>query len=129
MNADKTHLEVMRVHQVYPVKRGGDTLERGTIFHPMGFAGRMPRGWFGCKLYRYGIIVPAMQRADRKRRAGIALGILLACCPCASALNPSLDINQYAHKAWTVRDGYFQGIIYAIAQTPDGYLWLGTAAG
>src|SRR5271165_1648899 len=70
-----------------------------------------------------------MQRADRKRRAGIALGILLACCPCASALNPSLDINQYAHKAWTVRDGYFQGIIYAIAQTPDGYLWLGTAAG
>ena len=37
--------------------------------------------------------------------------ILLACCPCAFALNPSLDINQYAHTAWTVRDGFFKGTI------------------
>ena len=65
---------------------------------------------------------------DRSHRH-IALGILLACCRCASALNPSLDINQYAHKAWTVRDGYFQGLIFAFAQTPDGYLWLGTEFG
>lgn len=40
-----------------------------------------------------------------ERRASIAFGILLACCPRASALNPSLDIDQYAHTAWTVRDG------------------------
>ncbi len=26
-------------------------------------------------------------------------GILLACCACASALDPSLDISQYAHTA------------------------------
>jgi ligand-binding sensor domain-containing protein/signal transduction histidine kinase len=55
--------------------------------------------------------------------------ILLACCSCASALNPSLDINQYAHTAWTVRDGFFKGVITSIAQTPDGYLWLGTEFG
>src|SRR5271165_2568981 len=115
MNADKTHLEVMRVHQVYPVKRGGATLERGTIFHPMGFAGKMPRGWFGCTLYGYGMIVPAMETAERKGRAVIALGILLACCPCAFALNPSLDINQYAHTAWTVREGFFESGITSIA--------------
>src|SRR5271154_869162 len=64
-----------------------------------------------------------------ERRAGIALGILLACCPCASALDPSLDINQYAHKPWLVRDGFVKGSIHAIAQTPDGYLWLGTELG
>jgi signal transduction histidine kinase/ligand-binding sensor domain-containing protein len=64
-----------------------------------------------------------------ERRAGIAFGILLACCPCASALNPSLDINQYAHYAWTIRDGFFKGAIHEIAQTPDGYLWLGTELG
>src|ERR1700684_1403472 len=57
------------------------------------------------------------------------LGVLLACCPCASALTPSLDINQYAHTAWTVRDGFFKGSITSIAQTPDGYLWLGTESG
>jgi ligand-binding sensor domain-containing protein len=64
-----------------------------------------------------------------ERRACIALGILLACCPCASALNPSLDINQYSHKSWTVGDGFFKGPIAAIAQTGDGYLWLGTESG
>ena len=62
-------------------------------------------------------------------RSAIALSIVLACCPCASALNPSLDINQYAHFAWTVRDGFFKGTINSIAQTPDGYLWLGTEYG
>src|SRR6202171_893775 len=64
-----------------------------------------------------------------ERRAVIALGILLACCPCASALNPSLDINQYAHTAWAVREGFFKSTITSIAQTPDGYLWLGTEFG
>jgi ligand-binding sensor domain-containing protein len=55
--------------------------------------------------------------------------ILLACCRCASALNPSLDISQYAHNAWPVRDGFFKSSIRSIAQTPDGYLWLGTTTG
>jgi ligand-binding sensor domain-containing protein len=55
--------------------------------------------------------------------------LLLACCPCASALNPSLDISQYAHTAWTARESSFKGHTYAIAQTPDGYLWLGTDLG
>ena len=45
------------------------------------------------------------------------------------ALNPALDINQYAHTAWTVRDGFFGGRVLSIAQTPDGYLWVGTESG
>jgi signal transduction histidine kinase/ligand-binding sensor domain-containing protein len=50
-------------------------------------------------------------------------------CPCAFALNPALDVSQYAHTAWTIRDGFFQGGIQSIAQTPDGFLWLGTEFG
>src|SRR5271163_47299 len=49
--------------------------------------------------------------------------------PCAFALDPSLDVSQYAHTAWRVRDGFSKGYIEAIAQTPDGYLWLGTEFG
>ena len=61
--------------------------------------------------------------------AGICLAILLACCSRASALNPELAINQYAHTTWTARQGSFNGVIRAIAQTQDGYLWLGTEFG
>ena len=45
------------------------------------------------------------------------------------ALDPSLDVSQYAHTAWKIRDGFTPGTINAIAQTPDGYLWLGTELG
>jgi len=55
--------------------------------------------------------------------------LLLAWCPSAFALNPALDVNQYAHTSWQMRDGFPKGQITSIAQTPDGYLWLGTEFG
>ena len=70
-----------------------------------------------------------MERTHRQRRGLITLGILLACWPCAFALDPSLDISQYAHTTWKVREGFSKGAIFSIAQTPDGYLWLGTEFG
>jgi PAS domain S-box-containing protein len=57
------------------------------------------------------------------------VSILLGSCVCAFALDPSLDISQYAHTPWKIRDGFTKGVIRAIAQTPDGYLWLGTEFG
>ena len=45
------------------------------------------------------------------------------------ALDPSLDIGQYEHRAWTFREGFTNGAINAFAQTGDGYLWLGTDTG
>src|SRR6266498_4356426 len=61
---------------------------------------------------------------------GIVLAcLLLACCSSAFALNPALDVSQYAHTSWNIRDGFFRGQINSIAQTPDGYLWLGTEFG
>ncbi len=69
-------------------------------------------------------------RMGRRHKKTIALlAILLACWACASALDPSLDISQYAHTAWKIRDGFTKGIIYSIAQTPDGYLWMSTEVG
>jgi len=61
---------------------------------------------------------------------GVALAaLLLLRSSAAFALDPSLRISQYAHTAWTVRDGAFRDPISSIAQTPDGYLWLGTQFG
>jgi signal transduction histidine kinase/streptogramin lyase len=70
-----------------------------------------------------------MSREQKQRRVATALGILLACCACALALDPSLDISQYAHTSWKISDGLYKGTIHTIAQTPDGYLWLGTEFG
>jgi ligand-binding sensor domain-containing protein len=62
--------------------------------------------------------------------AGMLLASMcLMCSPCAFALNPALDASQYAHNAWNNRDGFSRGFIPSIAQTPDGYLWLGTEFG
>jgi ligand-binding sensor domain-containing protein/signal transduction histidine kinase len=44
-------------------------------------------------------------------------------------LNPALDVSQYAHTAWRIREGFTKGQIRSITQTPDGYLWLGTEFG
>ena len=59
----------------------------------------------------------------------IATCILLVCCNSVYALNPSLHISQYSHNSWKVRDGFSREAPETIAQTPDGYLWLGTASG
>src|ERR1700726_2189383 len=57
-----------------------------------------------------------------------ALAVLLCSLP-VLALDPSLDVTQYAHTEWTFRNGFLNGTVYAFAQTPDGYLWLGTQSG
>src|SRR6516164_5867544 len=63
------------------------------------------------------------------RGRAVALGLVLAWCPGAWALDPALDVSQYAHTAWKIREGFTKGTIVSIAQTPDGYLWLGTELG
>src|SRR5215813_601420 len=62
------------------------------------------------------------------RTLRLALHVMLLAA-CAFALDPKLDISQYAHTAWKIREGFTKGAIYSIAQTPDGYLWLGTEFG
>jgi ligand-binding sensor domain-containing protein/signal transduction histidine kinase len=49
--------------------------------------------------------------------------------PDARALDPSHHITQYTHRTWTIREGFTKGPVFAITQTPDGYLWLGTVLG
>ena len=63
-------------------------------------------------------------RPPRCKAAIVLAAIALACCTSAHALEPSLDISQYSHTSWKVRDGFTKGLIVAITQGPDGYLWL-----
>jgi PAS domain S-box-containing protein len=45
------------------------------------------------------------------------------------ALDPARDILQYNCQIWSRQNGLPASSINAIAQTSDGYLWFGTAAG
>jgi signal transduction histidine kinase/ligand-binding sensor domain-containing protein len=64
-----------------------------------------------------------------RANAVVCLSFLLAFGTCALALDPSLDVSQYSHTAWRVRDGFGNGPLHSIAQTHDGYLWPGTESG
>jgi PAS domain S-box-containing protein len=47
----------------------------------------------------------------------------------ASALDPTRAVSQYLHDSWGTERGWPGGSITAIAQTSDGYLWIGTDKG
>ncbi|HEY2466477.1 MAG TPA: two-component regulator propeller domain-containing protein [Terracidiphilus sp.] len=47
----------------------------------------------------------------------------------ASALDPMKTMSQYVHDRWGEDNGFLQGAVYAISQSPDGYLWVGTERG
>jgi signal transduction histidine kinase/ligand-binding sensor domain-containing protein len=62
-------------------------------------------------------------------RAGrLSLALWLAALP-ALALDPHKTLTQYARTTFTQMQGLPQDTIRAIAQTADGYLWLGTDEG
>lgn len=71
---------------------------------------------------------------ERDRRASWCIAILLAfgvinCSKTTWALDPQRAITQALHRKWQFPQGLPQATIYAIRQTSDGYLWLGTQAG
>jgi ligand-binding sensor domain-containing protein/signal transduction histidine kinase len=69
------------------------------------------------------------------RAAGVLVRIvpltalILAGAIRADALDPGRTLTQYVHRIWQVPQGLPQASIYAIAQTTDGQLWLGTQKG
>jgi signal transduction histidine kinase/ligand-binding sensor domain-containing protein len=62
------------------------------------------------------------------RSLRICFLLLLATCT-AWGVDPNKRISQYGHTAWRIQDGVFGGAPNAIAQTRDGYLWIGTQSG
>ena len=66
--------------------------------------------------------------STRIRLSALIAVILLLTAP-ATALDTSREVGQYGHTAWTLRDGSLLAYPKTIAQTPDGYLWLGTESG
>lgn len=47
----------------------------------------------------------------------------------ACALDPNRAMSQYIHDSWSTAHGFPGGQVNAIAQTADGYLWIGADKG
>lgn len=75
--------------------------------------------------------IKSSRDADRRRAATVLFGLLfvLVCASPAHGIDPSSHLTQYAHTSWRVQDGAFRGSPSALAQTRDGYLWIGTLGG
>src|SRR5882672_10286544 len=62
-------------------------------------------------------------------RSVLCLALLYPSGRVALALDPHKSLTQYSRTIWTQQQGLPQDTIRAIAQTTDGYLWLGTDEG
>src|SRR6476469_10012753 len=67
----------------------------------------------------------------RRRLVRWAIGGLVGVCfsVSASALDPNRTVSQYLHDSWGTERGLAGESITSIAQTSDGYLWIGTDHG
>ncbi|SOD52955.1 sensor histidine kinase [Pseudoxanthomonas wuyuanensis] len=54
--------------------------------------------------------------------------LTIAMCVPAMAIEPDQGLSSFHHSTWTIREGA-PADIWALAQAPDGFLWLGTGSG
>ena len=79
-----------------------------------GYLVRVIWQYYGAAVLRDNDVIP--MRARGRGQGVVALaGMLLAWSSCTFGLNPDLDVSQYAHTAWKIRDGFVKGSILSIA--------------
>ena len=79
-----------------------------SVLEPWGWRGRGGLAW-------------------RRRRWGAAW--MLSFAVAAVALEPTTPLANYGRQAWVMENGLPQNTVQALAQTRDGYLWIGTEVG
>ena len=77
------------------------------------------------KILYCGPCVAETQIVRMTKASCLGLALLLAC----SSLWGLAPLSQYARTLWKVQDGLPEGTVQALAETPDGYLWIGTTGG
>jgi ligand-binding sensor domain-containing protein len=59
----------------------------------------------------------------------VSCALLLVVEPEGLALEPTTPLASYGRQAWGMENGLPQNTVQALAQTPDGFIWLGTEVG
>jgi len=75
-------------------------------------------------------LLPAPARVARAWLSCACTAVVLLCGACfAQAVEPSTALAIYARQTWVMENGLPQNTVQALAQTRDGFIWLGTEAG
>ncbi len=75
-------------------------------------------------------ISPDLRAIRWRLRNSLLAGLGLVCCASfAQALDPNRILSQYMREHWGSEKGFTGGSVTALAQTSDGYLWIGTEKG
>ena len=73
---------------------------------------------------------PERAASRRPRLVWLLAGLTLLCfVHDARALDPDRGVADYARDRWGAEQGFPGAAVYAVTQTADGYLWLGTERG
>ena len=59
----------------------------------------------------------------------LLFSLLLNTSATAQALDSPRELSQLGHEVWLTENGLPQNTVHAIAQTRDGYIWIGTEEG
>src|SRR5579872_1407975 len=59
----------------------------------------------------------------------VSMVAALLCATRVDALDAARTLTQYVHRIWQSQQGLPQPSVYAVVQTSDGRLWLGTQTG
>jgi ligand-binding sensor domain-containing protein/two-component sensor histidine kinase len=70
-----------------------------------------------------------MRRSTRVSCLTLFFLLLLSGGWTASALDSHRDLSRFSHEAWLTENGLPQNTVHAVAQTKDGYMWIGTEEG
>jgi signal transduction histidine kinase/ligand-binding sensor domain-containing protein len=70
-------------------------------------------------------------REQRGRHAAfVSVALALVCLALnARAVDPNRSLSQYLYSRWSSDKGFSAASVTSFAQTPDGYLWIGTEKG
>jgi signal transduction histidine kinase/ligand-binding sensor domain-containing protein len=71
----------------------------------------------------------SIARACGRFRGWLITGLLVSTCPCVYAGSLDSNLAELGHRSWTIRDGSLPQRPMSLAQTTDGFVWVGTLNG
>ena len=73
---------------------------------------------------------PGVPRKSRAFYRLVCLSVaILGIAHVVAALEPTTPLPEYGRQSWVMENGLPQNSVHALAQTDDGFVWLGTEAG